>query len=406
MIICTTFVFEFFSNSNKSDEFNVWPRCRDAGSGNDGPKSLPKPTLATSQITSKPGPRTDFHQLLRQAERNLSIPAALNNIKPIAIQWSTSVYKKIPIKIGKWPFQKCLIHNCYMIQFGGEHSRVDAFIFHVFHIEKVIMPERRDPQQKFIFFTKESKTRSFAVPRFMKSIFNVTMSHRLDSDIPVPYGAIKRKLPYDSRPRHGVNFAAKKTRFAAWVVSHCNTSSRREEYVTQMQQYVKVDIYGGCGTLKCPQRGCWEYIDKRYKFYLAFENSLCVDYVTEKVYRTLNHGKMIPIVLSAANYRTLLPEMSFIDVADFDSPRELSQYLKILDANDTLYNKYFQWRYQYKTLISPLLDYCRLCAHLHLSKSIRGVYPDIQEWFSERQCTNTSTYYGSSDDIERNLGTV
>lgn len=48
-------------------------------------------------------------------------------------------------------------------------------------------------------------------------------------------------------------------------------------------RYISIDIYGGCGELKCTKRsGCRTMLSKYYKFYLAFENSNCIEYVTEK----------------------------------------------------------------------------------------------------------------------------
>jgi len=32
----------------------------------------------------------------------------------------------------------------------------------------------------------------------------------------------------------------------AWMVSHCDTSSKREDYVRQLQEHIQVDIYGDC----------------------------------------------------------------------------------------------------------------------------------------------------------------
>lgn len=48
-----------------------------------------------------------------------------------------------------------------------------------------------------------------------------------------------------------------------------------------------MDIYGSCGPLKCSRlntKKCFQLLNQDYKFYLAFENSNCRDYITEKFY--------------------------------------------------------------------------------------------------------------------------
>lgn len=65
-------------------------------------------------------------------------------------------------------------------------------------------------------------------------------------------------------------------------------------YVRELQKYVSVDVYGSCGPLKCGQTfldtHCYQQVlAPNYKFYLAFENSLCQDYITEKVRKLISH---------------------------------------------------------------------------------------------------------------------
>ena len=54
--------------------------------------------------------------------------------------------------------------------------------------------------------------------------------------------------------------------------------------VVSLQKHLQVDVYGKCGPLSCDD--CHLMLHRHYKFYLAFENSLCKDYVTEKLFKT------------------------------------------------------------------------------------------------------------------------
>ena len=54
-------------------------------------------------------------------------------------------------------------------------------------------------------------------------------------------------------------------------------------------------------------------MEQDYKFYLAFENSICHDYITEKFYNALLYRTVL-IVFGGANYQALAPKGSFINV--------------------------------------------------------------------------------------------
>ena len=53
------------------------------------------------------------------------------------------------------------------------------------------------------------------------------------------------------------------------------------------------------------------------------------------------------------DYAKTAPRKSYIHVDDFDSPKELADYLHKLDQDDQLYNEYFKWKV--KILITHFL---------------------------------------------------
>ncbi|KAK3862691.1 hypothetical protein Pcinc_031470, partial [Petrolisthes cinctipes] len=127
----------------------------------------------------------------------------------------------------------------------------------------------------------------------------------------------------------------------AWMASHCPTRSRREEYITLLQRYIPVHSYGRCGNLTCIRGSslggrCWqETLQYNYSFYLAFENSLCDHYITEKLYNPLVFH-IVPVVWGGADYSQYLPPHSYIDARQY-SPYELATLLMRLHTHPEEY---------------------------------------------------------------------
>ncbi len=131
--------------------------------------------------------------------------------------------------------------------------------------------------------------------------FNLTATYRLETDFVDLYrGDAKFIWKRNETFNESFDYHATKTKFAAAVISHCRTPSRREAYIKEMQQHASVDVYGGCGPNKCVGN-CKIQIAADYKFFLSFENSFCKDYLTEKFHYILNFD-IIPVVLGAGNY--------------------------------------------------------------------------------------------------------
>ena len=119
---------------------------------------------------------------------------------------------------------------------------------------------------------------------------------------------------------------------------------------------------------------------------MAFENCFCRDYVTEKFYRTLTASTAVPVVRGGANYSAIAPPNSYIDVANFSSPQHLANFLKRLDEDDRLYNKFHAWRRDYVYKGEPSA-WCNLCQALNAEVQVPKYYEDIQQfWSKENNC--------------------
>lgn len=332
-----------------------------------------------------------------------------NETKSILIWNAYSRFELETFGEGKEPFveRQCKMSDCFITKNKSLRALrdFDAVIFNMPPLSFYrfpVDPERR-PEQRYIFFSQEPPAYIGEEVYRFNNLFNWTMSYGSHSDIRYHYGEILKVKPSADLTRSvnethkGKNFAEGKTKLVAWFVSHCFTQSRREKYVNILRQHIPVDIYGGCHELKCSMNEsaflstneCYDMLEKDYKFYLAFENSFCNDYVTEKFFDILQR-RIVPVVLGSANYSAIAPPHSYIDASKY-SPRKLAAYLKLLASNDALYNEFFWWKpfyrvvTRYPELASRAL--CTLCEKLHLNKTV-SIYRDLAAgWSQAAQCT-------------------
>lgn len=167
---------------------------------------------------------------------------------------------------------------------------------------------------------------------------------------------IRQRIAQD--PPYNENIALQyyrnKSRPIAWFASFCSTFSKREKYAEALNKHIKIDIYGACGPLYCDRmkNDCWKLLSIKYWFYLAFENSICKDYVTEKFYESAAQY-VVPIVLKRSLLENLAPSHSFIAVDDFNGTQQLADYLKYLMKNSDAYLRYFDWKKTHSVHIGP-----------------------------------------------------
>ncbi|XP_069935652.1 glycoprotein 3-alpha-L-fucosyltransferase A isoform X2 [Cherax quadricarinatus] len=286
---------------------------------------------------------------------------------------------------GQFLKLKCPVDTCVLTGSRSELTSADAIMFKD-HFS--MPPHSRDLRQVWVMFMLECPlhTQHFT----NKNVFNWTATYRHDSDIVAPY---EKWIYYDNaiyqKPQE-INYAANKTKQVAWFVSNCGARNNRLQYAKELGKYIGVDIFGACGTKRCPRSNsakCFEMLNKDYKFYLAFENSNCRDYITEKFFvnglRGLPNQKshhILPIVMGAHpdDYARQAPLKSYIHVDDFESPKQLANYLHLLDQNDDLFNEYFRWKGTGEFINTYFM--CRLCALLH-DEGHQHYYEDVNAWW-------------------------
>lgn len=92
-----------------------------------------------------------------------------------------------------------------------------------------------------------------------------------------------------------------KSKMAVALISNCGSKSGRIDYIESLRKYIKVDIFGTCGTPCVNRAECKSNLASEYKFYFAFENSYCEDYITEKFFEILKFD-VIPVVMGSGPY--------------------------------------------------------------------------------------------------------
>ncbi|XP_041705994.1 4-galactosyl-N-acetylglucosaminide 3-alpha-L-fucosyltransferase 9 [Coregonus clupeaformis] len=291
------------------------------------------------------------------------------------------------VLIWMWPFgfkfdlHSCAsfdnIKGCHLTANRSLYQKAHVVMFHHRNIATNLedMPQEPRPWfQKWVWYNMESPTYTNRIPG-LDHLFNLTASYRLSSDIYVPYGLLVEVTSDDK-----IFELPKKDKLVCWVVSHWNTNHKRVSVFNELNKHVKVETFG---------RHFGKYIEDKgqivssCKFYLAFENSIHQDYMTEKLFDTLMLGA-VPVVLGPPrqNYEAVVPGDSFIHVDDFSSQKELADRLLFLDKNDTEYLKYFSWRRNFKVQGGHFGNEhaCRACGYVQKNKGYR-VFHNLNTWF-------------------------
>ncbi|KAJ8728286.1 hypothetical protein PYW08_016671 [Mythimna loreyi] len=312
--------------------------------------------------------------------------------------------------------KSCSFANCYVSsnrQLLKDVADFDVVLFYgtgLKNIKASFLPQSRSPRQKYVFASMESPAYYPICNYMFNSYFNWTWTYKLNSDEISTYICIKDQYGNVIGPKEEMHWKnvesmmpindslkaklSTKKIAAAWFVSNCNVPSGRDLIAKQLQfelaKYnMTVDIYGKCGTMKCPSDSmeeCLRKLETDYYFFLAFENSLTEDYVTEKLLHALQHYT-VPVVYGGANYTRFMPDGIYL-IAQQSQIRELAE--EMVDAINyrQRYYDFFKWHNHYsyhnRRESRDTDTYCKLCALINNQEKYAktSIYENFIKWWN------------------------
>ncbi|UYV79482.1 FUT11, partial [Cordylochernes scorpioides] len=278
--------------------------------------------------------------------------------KPLIIWWTPNLFPhiesgevEINCKIGT-----CITSNNRTLQ---NDPRTSAFIFYGTEMDVEDMPIPREKNHRWALLHEESPMNNYILSHNLGlRLFNYTSTFSRRSDYPLTTQYIPsinyliERKPVELKIKNEL----RKKGFAPvlYIQSNCNVASDRDRYIIELSKYIQIDSYGECLQNKTLPKhlstsenfNSTEFLDyiSQYKFHLAFENAICDDYISEKLFRALHVGS-IPIYRGSPSVEDWLPSTtSAILTHDYLNPKELAKDILRIDQDDELYNTYLNYK--------------------------------------------------------------
>lgn len=318
---------------------------------------------------------------------------ALTAVNPSTVSnWSSS--RNVTVLLWYWPFGRPLslrgdvcwdlyrIPRCRLVDQRSLFPSADVVVFHnrelVLRRQKLPFHLPRPRGQRWAWMSLEAPVHNGNLWRFA-NIFNMTITYRRDAEITVPYGELQ---PREAGGPLVEDVPLNKSFLVCWVVSNYRSQHKRSQVYRELKAAVPVKVYGRWTKTPLPSRALLPTINRCY-FYLAFENSLSKDYITEKLWRNAYHGGAVPVVLgpSVDDYKAVAPPNSFVHVDEFASVKDLAEYLQELAEDEKRYGEYFTWKHEWD--VKLYTDWrerlCKICSQYNRLPQ-QKVYSDLEAW--------------------------
>ena len=363
------------------------------------PKSAPdpvKPDLKSAPDRVKPDPKSEPDPVkpdpksapdpAKPVRKSMSDPITVLNFFYLPQAMEQTNYKSMCNLTFDCIFSEDGYHTTYH---WTKYSAILVFGNHALQrIETLIgnSSYKRNPEQIWIARGMESSISglNFNGMNLFGNLFNLTAALSPKSTFQDSYFTIVGKKELNKTMSHIEKEydELKKDKDFCWMVSQCKIYNKRFDIATEIINNLpgKVHMWGTAVNECMPKLNKTKIIDhgptergtensefelSKCKFYFAFENSNCSDYVTEKFSNALVYYA-IPIVNGwRETYAQQLPG-SFIHVSDFEKIRSLVEYLTSLLVDRKKFFTYHKWRLRHEVLREDRFSVynslnCRIC---------------------------------------------
>jgi hypothetical protein len=315
----------------------------------------------------------------------LAVPTRLDPNATVVLLWWTKIFRQ-PASDALWrpPHEERRPACPKFCEVTTDRSRLyeaQMIMFHSSELSLDDLPPRdaTGRHQSWVYASMESPLHDEVQVRQPDSmrLFDYISSYRRDSDFPATYEPIEDMAQEVVKPLRVPIEEKDAEAPVAWIGSNClRTTNPREAYLEALFRHVKAHSYGKClhnkdwptkAALQAENRHLVDgkalaaeddskisqkhyrsdllQVVSRYKFYLAVENSNCLDYVTEKLFNALLAG-VVPIVNGPRQmYEPFLPlpdAALFLD--EYPHPADLAARLNYLHHNDTAYAEMLRYK--------------------------------------------------------------
>ena len=237
--------------------------------------------------------------------------------------------------------------------------------------------------------------------------------HTENTSVYSPYGPPDQRMPSERERGHDeldpfANLAVadaarvlrEKTKFCAFV-SYDLLCLTRHRFVEILSAHMRVEAGGrvlrsvrhALGPRDAPNypAGVADFY-RPYKFVIAFENSLALDYASEKVWAAI-HADAVPIYWGNPHIANWFNPERFINAFDFDNLESLAAHVMRVHADDALYLRYLSAPARTSRQGAAEFINCRYYVNL----------PDIGRGFRTERKTFFGFYQGLTEKHRKNF---